>query len=64
MLNLACFRHRKYDGTQPPVLSCKTCCKMYIDTIREEQTKATDKIIEKKKDQAVEKKRGLAGNDK
>ena len=64
MLNLACFRHREYDGTQPPVLSCKTCCKIYIDTIREEQMKTADKILEKRKDLAAEKKRGLVSNDK
>jgi asparagine synthetase A len=29
-----CFRHPRYDGKERPVLSCKTCCAIFISTIK------------------------------
>ncbi len=36
MTRVFCFKHPEYRGSTKPVLKCKTCCKMYIDRIREE----------------------------
>ena len=63
MLNLVCFRHREYNGSEPPVLSCKTCCKIYIDSIRNEQ-KNTNQMIEEKRKKYKDKNRDVVGNSK
>jgi hypothetical protein len=38
MANLTCIKHSKYDGLGAPDLSCKMCCKIYVDAIRLSQT--------------------------
>ena len=62
MRNLVCIRHRDYDGKEPPVLSCKTCCKLYIDLIREDHKKG--QLKKEKVKVKNSKRRGLAGNEK
>ena len=37
MKNLVCFSHPKYEGQGAPLLSCKTCCSIYIGYIKELQ---------------------------
>jgi hypothetical protein len=34
MSNLVCIKHPKYEGKGTPVLSCKTCCGLYIAEIK------------------------------
>jgi hypothetical protein len=29
-----CFRHPRYDGKERPVLACKTCCSIFITTLK------------------------------
>ena len=36
---IVCFRHGKYDGKSPPDLTCKVCCKTFIDTVAANQKK-------------------------
>ena len=38
MANLICIKHPDYDSQNPPVLSCKTCCSMYIVGIKEKHS--------------------------
>lgn len=33
-MNLICFRHPDYDGTSSPVLSCKTCCSLFLAELK------------------------------
>lgn len=33
-MNVICFRHPEYQGTTTPVLSCKTCCSLFIAAIK------------------------------
>ncbi len=42
MKNLVCIRHSTYDGQGAPDLSCKMCCKIYVDTIRLSQAVQID----------------------
>ncbi len=35
MANVVCIQHREYDGTTSPVLSCKTCCGIFIAQVKE-----------------------------
>lgn len=34
-MKLVCIKHPKYDGNTSPVLSCKTCCGIFIGVIKE-----------------------------
>lgn len=34
-MNLVCIRHPHYDGNTSPVLTCKTCCSLYIAVVKE-----------------------------
>lgn len=34
-MNLICIRHPHYDGNSSPVLTCKTCCSLYIAAVKE-----------------------------
>ena len=34
MKNVVCLKHRSYDGSATPDLSCKTCCTKYIAHIK------------------------------
>jgi hypothetical protein len=40
MSKLICLHHPKYTGKDSPVLSCKTCCGIFIGQIKEENLKA------------------------
>jgi hypothetical protein len=43
MANVVCIKHREYDGSTSPVLSCKTCCGIFIAKVKELNGKdATD----------------------
>lgn len=37
MRDLICIKHPDYDGQASPVLSCKSCCKIYIAEIKKLQ---------------------------
>lgn len=37
MENVFCFKHPKYDKKSAPDLSCKTCCRHYVDFIVQRQ---------------------------
>jgi len=37
MLNLVCIGHPRYRGKNPPELSCKVCCAIYIYEIKRHQ---------------------------
>ena len=39
MSKLICLQHPKYTGKDSPVLSCKTCCGIFIGQIKEENNK-------------------------
>ena len=32
---LICFKHKTYDGTSAPVISCKTCCSIFLKSVKE-----------------------------
>lgn len=36
MAKIYCFAHPDYDSKQVPILSCKTCCGLYIQSIKED----------------------------
>ena len=36
MHNLVCFKHPQYRGVDSPVLSCKTCCSIFIAAVKEQ----------------------------
>ena len=36
MKNVYCFKHHDYRGEGTPVLSCKTCCSLFIAVIKEQ----------------------------
>ena len=33
-MNLICFRHPDYKGASSPVLSCKTCCGLFLTELK------------------------------
>jgi len=37
MGQVVCIRHPKYEGKESPVLSCKTCCSIFIAAIKAKQ---------------------------
>ena len=50
MKNVVCLKHRTYDGSSTPDLSCKTCCTKYVAHIKAGVAKKTtlhdDKIAD------------------
>jgi hypothetical protein len=38
MGRLVCILHPKYEGKESPVLSCKTCCGIFVAQIRAKQS--------------------------
>ena len=40
MKNLYCFKHPQYRGDGAPVLSCKTCCGIFIALVKEQNAQA------------------------
>lgn len=40
-MNLICFKHPGYSGNSAPVLSCNTCCKIFVDEIKAQNTRST-----------------------
>jgi hypothetical protein len=36
-LNVVCIRHRGYKGDTTPDLTCKACCVLYIQRLRQSQ---------------------------
>lgn len=41
-MNLRCFKHPSYVGSSAPVLSCNTCCKIFVEEIKAHQARTTD----------------------
>lgn len=39
MAKVFCFRHPQYDGSESPVLSCKTCCGIFVAAVKEQAAK-------------------------
>ena len=35
-MKIICIKHPKYDVHSAPILSCKTCCNMFILSLKEE----------------------------
>jgi hypothetical protein len=35
---VTCLRHRGYDGTTNPDITCKACCKIFMSRIRDTQS--------------------------
>ena len=35
MRQFICIKHPKYNGLESPVLSCSTCCSLYVHAIKE-----------------------------
>lgn len=45
MGSISCIKHPRYNGKTSPVLSCKTCCSLFIHNIkktREEEQKTVE----------------------
>ena len=59
-MTVICFRHPDYDGTSSPVLSCKTCCGLFLAELKRQhaakggQAVDTQTWLEDKKRQARE----------
>ena len=41
MAKVFCFKHPQYDGSEAPVLSCKTCCGIFVAVVKEQAQKMT-----------------------
>lgn len=39
MKKLVCMRHPKYDGQENPDLRCKVCCTLFVERIKEINSK-------------------------
>lgn len=48
MAKVICFKHSYYDGKDSPELSCKVCCSLFINSIREKK-KAKSKLSKTKR---------------
>ncbi len=48
MAKVICFKHSYYNGKESPDLSCKVCCSLFINTIREKK-KAKGKTVRTKR---------------
>lgn len=67
MSNLICMSHPKYNGKDSPVLSCKTCCSIFIQLIKientahmDEQEKKRRKVIKRRAENAKMAQGGLS----
>jgi hypothetical protein len=36
MKNLVCLRHPEYNGKNAPNLSCRNCCSIYVEAVKDE----------------------------
>jgi len=63
-MNLICFKHRTYNGSSAPVLSCNTCCKIFVEEIKSHHTRATEdfKPAEWLKQKSLEARAAIAVN--
>jgi hypothetical protein len=43
-MNLICFSHPSYQGTSSPVLSCKTCCSIFLATLKRQTEAKSAKV--------------------
>jgi hypothetical protein len=41
MAKVFCFKHPQYSGAEAPVLSCKTCCGIFVAVVKEQAQKMT-----------------------
>ena len=53
MSKLHCFVHKDYNGTTMPNISCKVCCKIYVDTLAEENRDKECDIADRKSRQKL-----------
>ena len=61
MSKLICLQHPKYAGKESPVLSCKTCCGIFVSQIREDNLAAdTEEAKREQRRQNVIKRRAAA----
>ena len=64
-MKVICFKHPEYLGTSSPVLSCKTCCGIFVTEIKARnasgQTQDTYRWIAEKKREAEDAIRAKAG---
>lgn len=42
MMSLICFKHRGYNGSTAPILSCNTCCKIFVEEIKAHHTRTEE----------------------
>ena len=50
MSHFICIKHPKYNGKTSPVLSCSTCCSIYVQDIKESKTAIDQKLTESDKE--------------
>jgi hypothetical protein len=57
MNKVVCFKHKSYQGIKSPELSCKVCCKIYVDKLRLKNKDSLEKfnIGKNKQKQVLEK---------
>ena len=41
MAKVFCFKHPQYNGAEAPILSCKTCCGIFVSVVKEQAQKMT-----------------------
>ena len=54
MGKLVCFKHPQYDGVAAPTLSCKTCCSIFVEKVKDHSSNEVDAytFMQKKADEA------------
>lgn len=48
MNQFICIKHPKYRGNTSPVLSCSTCCSLYVQEIKKSKNGGLDQPTEEK----------------
>ena len=41
-MKLICFKHPSYKGNGPPLLSCRSCCRVFLDEVKRRQEATGD----------------------
>lgn|GEM_PF-1517420 len=41
MARVFCFKHPHYNGSEAPILSCKTCCGIFVAEVKQQAQKMT-----------------------
>lgn len=56
-MNIRCIRHPKYLGVKSPILSCNTCCKIFVDLMSKEvKSISPEETLKNKQKQFLSKK--------